>query len=93
MDGRKVVWRGWGSVPKPLLEEIYQKYSNEGQRLLACADYYVNCGVHSSWEDLAHVLYLKEETNAVEEVRSYLNPRGGLLQCVWSVVHHSTNPF
>ena len=90
------MWRGhlaWKLVPEPLLEEIYQKYSNEEQKLHACADYYVNWGVHSSWEDLALVLYLKEETTAVEEVRSYLNPRGGLLQWVWSVVEHFTNPF
>ena len=96
VDKREKVWRGdWRGelVPEPPLEEIYQKYSNEEQKLHACADYYVNCGVDSSWERLARILYLEEETTALEKVRSYLNPRGGLLQWVWSVVEHSTNPF
>ena len=75
------MWRGhgrWGSVPEPLLEEIYQKYSNKEQKLHVCADFYVNCGVDSSWEHLARRLFGELETAAVEEVRSYLNPRGGL---------------
>ena len=93
LDRREEVLRGWGSVPNPLLGEIYQKYSNEEQKLYACADFYVNCGVDSSWERLARKLYRELETAAVKEVRSYLNPRGRLLQWVWSVVEHSTNPF
>ena len=91
MDRRMEMWKGhWirKLVPEPLLEEIYQKYSNEEQKLHACADYYVNCGVNSSWEHLARILYKEQETAAVEEVRSYLNPRGRLLQWVWSVVEH-----
>ena len=41
-----------------------------------CADFYVNCILHSSWERLAKSLYRHHQVAAVEEVRSYLPPRG-----------------
>jgi hypothetical protein len=41
-----------------------------------CADLYVNCNPHSSWERLAWSLYRHHQVAAVEEVRSYLPPRG-----------------
>jgi hypothetical protein len=41
-----------------------------------CADLYVNCNPHSSWERLARSLYRHHQVAAVEEVRSYLPPRG-----------------
>jgi hypothetical protein len=41
-----------------------------------CADLYVNCNQHSSWERLARSLYRHHQVAAVEEVRSYLPPRG-----------------
>ena len=41
-----------------------------------CADLYVNCNPHSSWEWLARSLYRHHQVAAVEEVRSYLPPRG-----------------
>ena len=41
-----------------------------------CADLYVNYNLHSSWEDLAESLYRHHQMAAVEEVRSYLPPRG-----------------
>ena len=41
-----------------------------------CADLYVNCNPHSSWEDLAVSLYYHHQVAAVEEVRSYFPPRG-----------------
>ena len=40
------------------------------------ADLYVNCHPHSSWEHFAGSLYLHHQMIAVEEVRSYLPPRG-----------------
>ena len=40
------------------------------------ADLYVNCHPHSSWELFAGSLYLHHQMIAVEEVRSYLPPRG-----------------
>ena len=41
-----------------------------------CADLYVNCNPYSSWELLAKSLYRHHQIAAVEEVRSYLPPRG-----------------
>ena len=41
-----------------------------------CADWYVNCNPYSSWEDIAKSLYRHHQVAAVEEVRSYLPPRG-----------------
>ena len=57
MDRRKDVWWSWGLVPDPLLEEIYQKYSNEDQRLQECANFYVNCHKDPSWRDLCKRLF------------------------------------
>ena len=41
-----------------------------------CADIYVNCYHFASWEHLAKSLYRHHQVAAVEEVRSYLPPRG-----------------
>jgi hypothetical protein len=41
-----------------------------------CADLYVNCHLHSSWEHLAGSLYHHHQVAAIEEVRQYLPPRG-----------------
>ena len=41
-----------------------------------CADIYVNCYASASWEHLAMSLYRHHQVAAVEEVRSYLPPRG-----------------
>ena len=41
-----------------------------------CADLYVNCNPNSSWERLARSLYHHHQVAAVEEVKSYLPPRG-----------------
>ena len=43
-----------------------------------CADFYINCNPSSSWEQLARSLYRHHQVAAVEEVRSYLPPRGEL---------------
>jgi hypothetical protein len=40
------------------------------------ADLYVNYNPNSSWEHLASSLYRHHQVAAVEEVRSYLPPRG-----------------
>ena len=41
-----------------------------------CADLYVNCNPSSSWELLARSLYRHHQVVVVEDVRSYLPPRG-----------------
>ena len=83
----KVTADGRGKVFSQLLvvdlvADINSKCSNEKEMLLMSSDVYVNCCVDSSWERLARELYDELETAAVEEVRSYLNPRGRLLQLV-----------
>ena len=88
-DGCVNVW-SW-LIDVALLTDTTSKCSNEKEILHMSSDVYVNCCVDSSWEDLARVLYQELETAAVEEVRSYLNPRGRLLQWVWFVVKNSTN--
>ena len=40
------------------------------------ADLYANCKSNSSWKHLAEILYRHHQVAAVEEVRSYLPPRG-----------------
>jgi hypothetical protein len=48
-----------------------------------CADLYVNYNPFSLWEYIAKSLYRHHQVAAVEEVRSYLPPRGepGFTQC------------
>ena len=83
----KVTAVGHGNVLSRLLDvdlvtDINRKCLNEKEMLLMCTDVYINCCYYSSWEHLARELYQELETAAVEEVRSYLNPRGRLLQLV-----------
>ena len=88
-DGRVNFWSQL--IGGNLLADITSECSNKKETLHISSDMYVNCCVDSSWEDLARGLYYTLETAAVEEVRSYLNPRGRLLQWVWFVVEHSAN--
>ena len=53
------------------MEKVYMS-EKEGE----CADFYVNCIPYSSWEDLAESLYHHHQMAAVEEMKSYLPPRG-----------------
>ena len=84
-DDRAVgVWRSL-LFGEHVFEDINSKCSTERELMHTCADIYVNCDLDSSWEGIALGLYRKEETAAVEEVRSYLNPRGRCCQWVWFV--------
>ena len=75
------VWqRCFGS---DIVEDINSKCSTEKELTQSCSDVYVHCYPYSSWENLARGLYRNEEAAAVEEVRSYLNPKGWLFQWVW----------
>ena len=77
MDKRKEVWREWELVPDPLLEEIYQKYSNEDQRLQECADFYVNY-YHKdpSWRDLCKELFHMNEMTAARKAKTFIPQTG-----------------
>ena len=84
-DGRaEEVWRRL--IREGILRDISSRCSTERELMHTCADIYVNCHLDSNWEEIALRLYHKEETAAVEEVRSYLNPRGRFSQWVWFVV-------
>ena len=76
MDRRKVVWRVWELVPDPLLEEIYQKYSNEDQRLQECADFYVNYHYISSWRNLCERLFAMNEMTAARKAKTFTPQTG-----------------
>ena len=60
---------------------IDTKFSSISEREAACIDIYVNCCNSSSWEDIAIKLFRCEQVAAVDEVRSYLPPRGEPCLC------------
>ena len=76
MDRRKEVWREWELFPDPLLEEIYQKYSNEDQRLQECTDFYVNCHSYTSWRDLCVGLFYTNEMTAARKAKTFIPQTG-----------------
>ena len=55
------------------------KYSTASEVEAAAVDIYVNCDPWASWEESAISLYRHNQVAAVEEVRSYLPPRGELI--------------
>ena len=61
---------------KPVIEKIQEQYSTGSKREVAYVDAYVNSDPSSSWQELARVLYQHHQVASVEEVRSYLPPRG-----------------
>ena len=70
---REELWKSLMSLS--IFELIQQRYSSE-ERDSVSVDIYVNCKPVSSWEDFATELYCDHQVAAVEEVRSYLPPRG-----------------
>jgi hypothetical protein len=86
VERRKGVWSGWGIIPGPQLEEIYQKYSTEEQRVHACADIYVNCRPDSSWTPLCKGLYWENEVTAAKKVKTFIPQTGeGVITVVYMV--------
>ena len=76
MDRRTEVWLECELVPVALLEEIYQNYSSEEQRLHACADFYVNCHYNSSWTYLCHNLLCNKEVTAARKTKTFIPQTG-----------------
>ena len=76
MERRKEVWSNLGIVPDPQLEEIYQKYSTEEQRIHACADIYVNCYLEPSWTHLCRGLYAMNEMTAARKAKIFIPQTG-----------------
>jgi hypothetical protein len=76
VERRKKVWSGWDIVPGPQLEEIYQKYSTEEQRIHACADFYINYHPDCSWTHLCRRLYMMKEMTAARKARTFIPQTG-----------------
>ena len=76
VERRKEVWSKYAVVPGPRLEEIYQNYSTEEQRIHACADFYVNCHPSSSWTHLCQGLYKHNEMTAVRKAKTFIPQTG-----------------
>ena len=72
VERRKEVWSGGDIIPHPQLEEIYQKYSTEEQRIHACADIFVNCHPFSSWVHLHRGLSSMNEMTAVRKAKTFM---------------------
>ena len=84
----------WGRlIGSTILEEISSKCPTERELVNTCVDIYVNCKLlfGCNWEGVANQLYREGETAAVEEVRSYLSPRGRFSQWVWCVAEMYSN--
>ena len=76
VESREELWFRWDIAPAPLLEEIYQKYSTEEQRIHACADNYVNCCPDSSWTYLCWGLYRGNEMTAAKKAKTFIPQTG-----------------
>ena len=63
-------------VRDPLLEEIYQKYSTEEQRIHACADIYINCNPNTSWTEVCQGLYRENEIIAARKAKTFIPQTG-----------------
>ena len=71
----KVKMQIWNDVLEHEMIEAFsmKKFSFKEEE---CADIYVNCCSSASWEHVAKLLYRHRQVAALEEVRSYLPPRG-----------------
>ena len=61
---------------RPVIDKIKRKYSIGSERDVAYVDAFINCDPSSSWQRVAKFLYQHHHLAAVEEVRTYLPPRG-----------------
>ena len=76
VERRMEVWSREDIVPRPQLEEIYQKYSTEEQRIHVCADIYVNCNPDSSRTHLCQGLYWENEMTAARKAKTFISQTG-----------------
>ena len=68
----------------PAIGKVIQGEGYSSENDPTYADLYANCKSNSSWEHLTGSLYRHHQVAAVEEVRSYLPPRGKL-DLLWLV--------
>ena len=64
-----------------IIASIKKKFSDISEREAAYVDIYVNCHDSSSWEEIASLLFMYEQVVAVDEVKSFLPPRGEPCLC------------
>ena len=76
VERRREVWSRQCIVPDEQLEDIYQNYSIEEQRIHACADIYVNCHPDSSWMHLCQGLYWETELTAARKAKTFISQTG-----------------
>ena len=76
VERRKEVWSHVSSISDSELEEVYQKYSTEEQRIQLCADIYVNCRPDSSWTYLHQGLYWGKEMTAAKKAKTFIPQTG-----------------
>ena len=70
---------------------IKNKFSDISEREAAYVDIFVNCHHSSSWEKIARSLFKYGQVAAVDEVKSYLPPKGE--PCLCSVCICCTRHF
>ena len=70
---------------------VKSRFSNVSEREAAYVDIYVNCQHSSSWEEIAISLFKYGQVAAVDEVKSYLPPKGE--PCLCSVCICCTRHF
>ena len=83
MEGVRL-WRNVGdelSVPDAILNKIADECSSDDERISALASYVVTTIPSITWEDIAGVLYKKDEERAVERVKPYLQIFDGKYKC------------
>ena len=66
-----------------VVKKIQQQCSTDAEIEAACVDHFINIDPASSWVRVAKELYYHQQVAAVEEVKSYLPPRGE--SWCWSV--------
>ena len=77
-------WRDvgmWFSVPGALLAKIAVECSSNDERISAVASYVVTTVPNITWEDIAAVLYRKDEERAVDRVKPYIQRFDGKYKC------------
>ena len=62
-------------------DAIKNKFSNISEREAAYVYLYVNCNYSSSWEEIASSLFKHDQVAAVDELKSYLPPKGEPYLC------------
>ena len=65
----------WGKL-SPAIWGVIRREGYSSETDPTYADLYVNCDPWATWEEIAKSLYRHHQVAAVEEVRSYLPPRG-----------------